>query len=284
MIANISMAQSVNLQIVTKEIKKKMKYKDGQVLAVQGEKSEVEITPWEKDYIAITLNLTAQHPERAIAEEDLTYFEYKFEDTRDTIFIQNEITAKDETLRSGLQAFYVINIPTSCKVKLDNYFGTAVLTDLSQGIDINSEFCNLELKNILGKVDVNTYYGDLIGVMINGEVNISARRSNVTLSEIEGKFNIEAHSGIVKVFANQSLLDMNINATKSDVFFYDSQLSGYNFNLTSQKGDIELPDRLRAEYTKENEIRNIIVKPEGELIGVRIAINVISGDIMLGTR
>jgi len=120
--------------------------------------------------------------------------------------------------------------------------------------------------------------------MINGEVDIKADRSNVTLSEIEGKFTIDANMGTVKVFANQSLLDMNINANKSDVFFYDSNLDGYNFKLTSQLGDIEVPDKLNASMTKENEIRNVSIRSKGELIGVRVAINVISGDIMLGSR
>lgn len=277
-------AQSVNLQIVTKEIAKKIKYTEGQVLSVQGEKSEVDINPWDEDYISISLTLSAQHPERSVAEEDLGHFEYSFENTKDTIFIWNSISAKEESLRSGLQATYTIMIPHSCKVKLNNYFGSAVLQDLDQGIDIKSEFCNLTLKNIKGKVDINTYFGDLIGVMINGVVDIKADRSNVTLSEIEGKFQIEAHSGIVKVFANQSLLDMNISGVKSDVFFYDSNLNNYNFNLKSHLGDVDLPAGLQAEYVKHNELNNIVIRPEGELIGAKVYISVVSGDIMLGSR
>ncbi len=277
-------AQSVKLQVVTKHIDKKMKYTQGQVLTVKGEKSEVDIMTWEEDYISISLDLKAQHPETNVATEDLNKFEYEFKNTPDTLFITNRIIEKEETLRSGMQAFYTIKIPESCKVKLDNYFGTAVLTDLSQGVDIKSEFCNLKLKNVGGEVNVNTYFGDLIGVMINGDVDIRANRSNITLTEIEGKFNIDAYMGVVKVFANQSILDLNINAVKSDVFFYDSQLDDYNFNLTSRLGDIEVPSDLNANYTRENDLRNIIVKPQGELNGVKVAINVVSGDIMLGSR
>ena len=277
-------AQSVNLQVVTKEVEKKMKYNEGQVLSVEGEKSEVNIMPWEENYISIKLKISAQHPERVIAVEDLEHFQYNFENTADTIFISNRITAKEKILRSGLQAFYTIMVPKSCKLKLNNYFGSAVLTDLKKGVDIESEFCNLTLKNVDGQVDINTYFGDLIGIMINGEVDIKADRSNITLSEIEGKFMVDAYMGTVKVFANQSLLDMNIKAVKSDVFFYDAKLDGYNFDLTSQYGDIEVPDKLLASISKENEIRNVVVKPYGELAGVRVQISVISGNILLGTR
>ena len=147
-----------------------------------------------RDSIQIELKLTAQHPKRVVAEQDLEKFIYSFDSNADTIFITNQITEKEETLRSGLQAHYDIKVPESCNVKLENYFGTAELTDLSQGVDVNSEFCNLKLKNVLGTVNVDTYYGDLIGVMIDGKVNIKANRSNVTLSEISGSYNIDALS------------------------------------------------------------------------------------------
>ncbi len=280
-----AMAQTINLQVVSKEITKEMKYSEGQILSVQGEKSEVNIMTWDNNYIHIELKLTAQHPERSIAEKDLDKFVFAFDNKADTVFINNHIIEKEETLRSGLQAYYEIKIPQSCRVKLENYFGTAELTDLSQGVDINSEFCNLKLKNVLGTVNVDTYFGDLIGVMIDGKVDIKANRSNVTLSEIAGTYNIDAYQGVIKVFANESLLDgMNINAIKSDVFYYDSDLNGYKFDLTYQNGNVELPDHLVANYTKEDKINRINVTPQAELIGVHVAINVISGDIMLGSR
>ena len=258
-------AQTINLQVISKEVSKDMKYAEGQILSVQGEKSEVNITTWGNDYIHIELKLTAQHPERAIAEEDLENFIYTFENNVDTIYITNQILEKEETLRSGLQAYYTIQIPLSCNVKLENYFGTAELTDLHQGVDINSEFCNLKLKNVLGTVNVDTYFGDLI--------------------EIAGSFNIDAYKGVVKVFANKSLLeDINITGEKTDVFFYDTELKGYSFDLISRNGSVELPDDLEANYSKQDEIRMINIQPQAELIGVKVAINVISGDIMLESR
>ena len=164
---------------------------------------------------------------------------------------------------------------------MNNYYGTAELTDLSQGVDINSQFCNLTLTNILGKVDVDTYFGDLIGVLIDGKVNIKANRSDVTLSEIGGEFNIDAYSGEVKIFANQSLVDLNINAVKSDVFFYDSQLDGYNFDLTLDKGNLEIPDNLAAQFNRQDDIRKVLIENPKELIGVSVVINVKSGNLML---
>lgn len=278
-------AQTIKLQVISKEVSKNMPYAEGQILSVQGEKSEVNITTWDDDYIQIDLKLTAQHPERAVAEEDLKKFIYSFDSNTDTIYITNQITEKEETLRSGLQAFYTIKIPQSCNVKLENYFGTAELTDLSQGVDINSEFCNLKLKNVLGTVNVDTYFGDLIGVMIDGKVDIKANRSNVTLSEIAGSYNIDAYKGVVKVFANQSLLEnINIRGEKTDVFFYDTELKGYSFDLTSLNGSVELPDHLAASYSRQDEIRTINIQPQAELIGVKVAINVVSGNIMLESR
>jgi len=57
--------QSIKLQVVTTKVEKNMKYKNGQILSVEGEKSEVNIMPWDENYISIVLTLSAQHPERA---------------------------------------------------------------------------------------------------------------------------------------------------------------------------------------------------------------------------
>ena len=98
-------SQSISLQVVTKDVKKKISYKKGQILSMQGEKSEVMIRTWDKDYISVEMQINAQHPKRAIAAEDLKSFKYSFESSKDTIYIKNEIIQKEETLRSVSKHF-----------------------------------------------------------------------------------------------------------------------------------------------------------------------------------
>ena len=275
-------AQQIDLQVMTKSFEEEIPFDENQTLIIEGNKSEVDVITWQKNYIHAKVKMISKHPELAVAKEEIEYIEFFLESDEEAIRIGNKINS--DSLRAGLNVVYQISIPQNCKIELANYFGKANITDVNHGLDINSEFCNVELENIKGNVKVNTYYGDLIGVMINGNMDILAKRSNVTLSEISGKFDIKASKGMIKIYANQSYLDLNIDADKTDVFFYDQLLTAYNFNLKSKDGDIELPDNLHAKYDLNNSgIKNAVIKPETELSGVRVAINVNYGDIKIAS-
>ena len=275
-------AQVIDLQVVTKTFEEEIPFTDGQQLIIEGNKSEVDVITWDENYIQAKVKMVAKHPELAVAKKEIEFIEYFTESNSDDIKIGNRISS--DSLTAGLKIYYEISVPQNCKIELANYFGKANLTDINHGLDINSEFCNVELENIEGNVKVNTYYGDLIGVMINGNMDILAKRSNVTLSEISGKFDIKASKGSIKIFANQSYLDLNIDAEKTDVFFYDQLLNAYNFDLKSKDGDIELPENLYAKYDlNDSGIKNAVIKPQTELSGIRVAINVNYGDIKIAS-
>ncbi len=282
---NLLQAQDIALQVMTKTIEKEIPFEEGQYLKIEGEKSEVDIISWDKDYIDVKVQMISKHPELAVAKEDIQHLYFETVIHKKEILLRDTIADTGSEIRSGLKAIYSISVPKNCKIELSNYFGQANITDLSHGLEVNSEFCNVQLENIAGHIKVDTYYGDLIGVMINGDMNLSAKRSNVTLSEISGKFDIKAYKGIVKIFANQAFLDLNIDAEKTDVFFYDSSLSAYNFNLKSRNGGaIDLPDNLLVDYNNTPNIKNAIIKPDTELSGIRVAINVSYGDIKIASN
>lgn len=283
-VPNLLDAQDIALQVITKSIEKDIPFEEGQYLKIEGEKSEVDIISWEKDYIEVKVQLIAKHPDLAIAKEDIQHLYFETLIQKNEILLRDTIADTGTEIRSGLKAVYAVSVPKNCKIKLSNYFGEANITDLSHGLEVSSEFCNVQLENIAGHIKVDTYFGDLIGVMINGEMNLTAKRSNITLSEISGKFDIKAYKGIVKVFANQSFLDLNIDAEKTDVFFYDSSLTAYNFNLRSREGAIDLPDNLMVDYKNTPKIKNAIIKPDSELSGIRVAINVDYGDIKIASN
>ncbi len=276
------MAQEIELQVMTKSFQEKISFQEGQLLKIEGTKSKVEVITWDKDFIHADVKMIAKHPELAVAKKEIEFITYFKEETPEEIRIGNVITS--DSVVAGLNVIYTISIPKNCKIELANYFGSANIVDLSNGLNIKSEFCNVALENIAGDVKVNTYYGDLIGVMINGDVDIIANRSNVTLSEISGKFDIKANQGIIKVFANQSYLDLTIDAEKTDVYFYDQLLSSYNFNLNSKDGEIDLPEHLLAKYDlRDSGIKNAVIKPTAELSGIKVAINVNYGDIKIAS-
>ncbi len=277
-------AQEIQLQSITKTVEKTFPFKSGFEVNIEGEKAEVDIRTWEKDVVTVQLELVAKHPEVKVAVEDLEKMEFSLDQIGKQIVLKNNIQEdQKETVTSSVKAIYKVFLPADCPVVLSNYFGKAHIQDLTNSIVLKSEFTSINMTNVTGAIGVNTRFGDIIGESLEGEVDIDAHRSDITLSRLGGKFNIDAKYSSIKIYADQSYIDLNINAEKSDVQFYDSSLSAYNYALQTQNGKITVPSIMDFDFEEENsQVKRASFRPSEEMSGVRVAINVSFGEIRIG--
>ena len=272
------------LQVISKKIEKTFFYAQGYDVSIEGEKAEMDIQTWDKNEVFVQIELVSKHPEIKVAVEDMEKIKVMLNPEGKHIVIRNFVAEADkETVKSSIRAKYTINLPADCPVVLANYFGHANIKDLTNTLYLDSEFTTIGLTNVKGKLGIKTRFGDIAGEDIGGEVNIQAHRSNITLSSLEGKFNIDAKYGTIKVYAEQSLIDLEINADKSDVYFFDSSPSAYAYALRALNGNIHVPSIMDFDIENENsQIKRASFQPNQEISGVRVAINVSFGEIRIG--
>jgi len=141
------------------------------------------------------------------------------------------------------------------------------------------------LDNLSGDIGVTTRFGDLEGEYINGNVRISSRRSDLTLREIKGNWDITSKYGIIKLFSvpypSAGLLSMNIDAEKSDVYFFDPQPGQYGYVLEAYHSTITTPQDLKLNFIENtNELKKAIFS---STIGDKnaISIKISFGDIII---
>ncbi len=234
-------------QVVTKTIKKTMTYRDGYSLNIEGESAEIIIHTWDKNKIQIVLDLVVKNPDKKKAVKDLQEMQYKIVQHGDKIFLRN-ITYKNKHADSKLSARYTLTIPEVCPVYLKNNFGVTNVFDLASSFRVNSEFSSLMMANMTGDIDINSFFGDIFGKNIIGRVNVISRRSDVTFRNIAGDFDINAKYGIVKFFTNKKKLTLNIDAKKSDVYFFSPSPEDYGFTLTAHYGNFSVPEDLKFNF------------------------------------
>lgn len=239
-----------SVKVVTKKIEKTFNYRSGIEVNIEGEKAEVNIETWDKANIQVVLEIIAKHPEQQVAEKDLERVRYLADRVKNKIYLRNYISNEEKqgTPESSLSARYTITLPEDCPVYLKNNFGLANISNLSNHLRINSQFTKMNLTNIQGELDIRTRFGDLIGNGIDGNVSINSRRSNLYLNEIKGTFNIQAHYGVLEIFADNNLLDLNLDANKSDVFLYSPDPGIFSYDLTAQSSDLILPNSLGFKF------------------------------------
>ncbi len=281
---SLGLSAQVTVQVITKKIEKTFIYRKGYEVNVEGEKAEVTVESWDKNEIKVQLELTARHPDKAMAERDVETIKYLADRVRNKIYIRNYLSTPEgmPAPQSLLSAKYVIYVPEQCPVYLKNYFGTINVSNLFNSLKINSEFSKIGLNNVQGIMDVRTRFGDVIGANLDGDMTLNARRSDVTLRDIKGRYDLTTQYGIMKIWGTKELLSLNVNAEKTDVFFYNINPALFSYNLTAQNGNISMPNNLQFSYLKNNnEIKRIQFKPATEY-SATITISVSFGDIFIG--
>ncbi|GJM32556.1 MAG: hypothetical protein DHS20C18_15570 [Saprospiraceae bacterium] len=276
----MSFAQTTQ-QVITKTIEKSFAYKKGYEVNIEGEKAEVTINTWDKAEVSVHMEIIAKHPKKDIAERDIEKVKYLTQRIKNKIYLRNyaSIEAGETAIEASLSAKYTIYLPKDCPVYLKNYFGTATVSNLNNRLRINGQFSTIGLENIEGFIDVTTRFGDLLAQHLNGQMKINARRSDITLSDIKGSYDIQAQYGVIKIFSDDDLVDLRIDAEKSDVFLYNPNPALFSYALTANHGNISLPNTLKADL-KENtpDIKKVEFRPRQELYP-SITISVTFGNI-----
>lgn len=275
-------AQRDILQVVTKTVEKHFVYKPGYELNVEGEKALVTIDTWDKDEIFVTLELISKHTDARVAEKDLESLKYVTKRIKNKIYLRNFLPAKDVNdapIASTLIVRYKILLPNTCPVYIKNHFGEANVSKLKSSLKINSEYSKVSLQDIIGILNVSTRFGDLVGQRIDGSMAVTARRSDITLTDIRGHFDITAQYGAIFISSQDELLDLNIDAKKSNVVLSLPDPRVYGYELSAKNGRINLPDYLDAStIQRDNQLQKVDVKP-GKDYYPSIKVSVTIGDI-----
>jgi hypothetical protein len=281
--ASALFAQEGKLHLVTKRLEKSFAYKPGYELNIEGEKAEVTIESWDKAEIAIQIELTARHPDRAVAEAELERMRFVADRVRNKIYLRNYIAQPEGEgpAQARLEARYLVFVPAECPVYLKNHFGSSQVSNLRSRFRFFGEFSQVGLDNVQGQIDLRSRFGDIIGRTIGGQVAINARRSDITLEDIQGQFNIEAQYGLIQILSSSGLLGLDIQAEKSEVYLFDPRLSEFGMILTAQEGHIHYPSGLRMNFLSNTDaLKKAEFKPQQEYYP-RITITVSFGDIHL---
>lgn len=279
----VSFAQAqTKLQVVKKNITKTWKYQEGFEVNIEGEKAEIVVGTWSKKEVRVEVMLLSKHPERTVAEKDLNAMKYKAEQQGDKIYFRNyiQVAAGEDKPFSNLSAVYTVTLPEECPVYLKNNFGDAQVNNLTRYLKLNTKFTKVGLNNLSGDVNINSRYGDIDARGLKGKVFIDAKRSDVTLRDISGVFDITAEYGVVKLFTDRKELALNINAVRSDVYFFDPNPSANGYALQAKYGKITAPNDLKFNFIENSDIlKHAVFRPGGEMATMSVKISF--GDVVI---
>ena len=207
------------LQVVTKTIERTFAYKGNETLQLYAERSDIEINTWARNEVKVVIELSAKHPDRAIAEKDVEVLRYVAEKLGKVISLRNFVVlpTKSPKPESNLKARFVLLVPAACTVEIKNTFGRTTLKGLQKETRLYTEFCQAELRELKGKLALNTHFGSLQVIDFEGEINLTSERTDVVVRAIKGKGNIRTLFGSLDIQADKTVVKLDIETKNTEL-------------------------------------------------------------------
>lgn len=240
------------LQVATKSVEKT--FTDAKKLTIEAEKAEIEILTWDKPEIKVVLDLIAKHPDRKTASQDLEVMKYVATKLSKEVFLRNYIMLQDEKQKpaSNMKAKYVIRIPESFSISIQNTFGKVSMKGKVKDLLIKSDFCIIDLNEVEGNIRLITNYGEINTKHFSGGLNIESERSDITMNQLGGNILVNNHYGKLIINSVKYLTKLTINAQKADVLLDGISLKNYQFEIFSNYGKLDLPSEFSYLINEKN--------------------------------
>ena len=259
-VAAQSLAQTENT--VVKNISKVITLQTNDVLSISGEKADITLTGWDKNYAELKISFSAEHKDRAIATKEIEYMHYSLSREKNTVELRNAFLLPSRTDRIQSRIRVVINlmVPGRNAFSIYNKYGNIELRDLSGKLVVVLDFCDLNLNNISGKINIQSSYSEVRGDKLAPSSFIS--------NDEESKYVMALDNGTYEFNSKHGDLDLTVggiqalavNATHTDVTIQPIDHTRHNYQLLSKEGKIYVPRQFDKPIHEENRQTRFVLR------------------------
>lgn len=241
------------LQVVTKRIDKT--FDRTQSIKIEAEKADIELEVWSGDKIKVSIELTAKHPNRKDAQNDLEMLKHVAEKFGNMLVLRNYIQIENDKMKpvSNLKAKFVISIPKQMMVSIQNSFGKINIKGKFKQLQLKTDFCNTELKNVSGIIKLDTHYGEVNAYDLSGKVELKSDRTEINLTKIGEDFIITGNFLKLSINSVSNLERLKIEAQKSEISLEGIFIKNHHFHLVSEYGKLKVPPNFVSSHLKNKE-------------------------------
>lgn len=261
------------LQVATKKIEKTIGAPAVRTLYISAEKADIEMITWDKADISVVMELSARHPDRATATQDLSKLQYIADRNGKDFFLRNYIVLKygEAKPASNLKTRYIIHLPPSCAVDLKNSFGTINLRGLTNQLTLKADFCTTNVTGLSGKGALNTTFGELKGNELAGTFTFTSDHTNIRLDQISGAIRLDAVYGSVEIYPTVGLTSLGIHSKKAEITLLAKNWQLFDYTINGAYATMKLPNGFKWKrntsdfkeaFFSRNQLANVDINAE----------------------
>lgn len=252
------------IHLVRKTLSESYLYREGYEVNIEGERAEVYVQPNLERKILIEVEVIARHPSEEQAKIDVERMNSVIKRLQNKIYLRNYLETGTAS-EAQLKVIYRVTVPPECPVYIKNTYGITEVDRLSNSVKVNSKFSRISLQEVSGTIDLFTRYGDIHGQSLDGQVSIASHRTDMLLQDINGAYDITASYGNIQIHAGADLLNLHLDAEKSQVMIFNPDAERFNYDLQTVHSPTILPEGLEFQISQtDSEVQRLQYRPHQE--------------------
>ncbi len=182
---------------VTKKYENQISVSQNVNILIKNEFGMVDIKSWSEPLVTVETTLTLGGQSQDILEKTVNNFQPRMINENNTLVIENQFP---EESVSFIKIDYIITLPRSSNIFVDNFFGDTRVSNIDGAVTINEQYGSVELENINGRVSLRAQ-GEFplkVRKIMNGGL-FYLSRTNAEISDLQGEISIYNILGELKL-------------------------------------------------------------------------------------
>jgi hypothetical protein len=247
-----TMQAQEKVNVITKTIKKEIKL-NSKTLVINGEKSTINISAGDNEYVEVEIKLISKNTNKKQAETDIAIIKYEMIENANDYLIRNYFASERfGNVKSNLSVVYNIKVPKNSKLNITNIYGNVYLSNLNTFSKLKNSFGEIHISNIMGEMEINSYYSDTWAVDIDLKLICITDKSDIEMTNSSGNIQIKSNYGNINFSPGKNLKKLEIDSKRTTVGFESDVFNKYNFELSTSYSNIVLPEKWKKNIKKVN--------------------------------
>ncbi|MBN2173542.1 MAG: hypothetical protein JW731_05390 [Bacteroidales bacterium] len=233
----------------TKTVNKSFDINKDAMLKVTNKFGKIQCTNWDKNVIAVDVTITVEASSQEKANRYFDKIRIEIEGGRDNVTATTELDDNVfDKMNNELSIDYLISMPKSVNIDLDNKFGDIILDEVSGNSNIDLSYGNIKCKRLTGSKNILEikFSEGYIGYINDGELDL--KYSELDIDEVN------------RLNAESKFSDFEIG--KADVITLES---GYDDDMIGSVRDLDIEASFSDVEVRRLDERLVVDFDYGEL-------------------
>lgn len=237
----------------SKTISKKFTVNADAKVAIINKYGTIKVTTWDKNTVEIDVKITVKGNDLDDVEDKLASIDVEFNSSTSLVEAKTFLGSKksnwslwSKSKKINYQIDYLVKMPVSNDVSLNNDYGSIALDEINGNASINCDYGKITIGDLKGKENnINLDYcnGSTINSMTDGSINIDYSRLTIDSAK---SINLNTDYSTVKF---EKLSDLSFNADYGSVYAGDVQNVTGNGDYTGLKfGKVHNSLKIKSDY------------------------------------